>query len=66
MEAVICGRMKIIDFHDCLHSSLARTGMGTVIIEAKLMQQLVHLEQEPCYSFFLELKKAFDSINRKL
>jgi hypothetical protein len=31
------------------------------ILEAKLAQQLAHLEQEPVYGVFLDLKKAFDA-----
>jgi hypothetical protein len=39
--------------------------MGTAILEAKLAQQLAHLEQEPFYGVFLDLKKAFDAMNRE-
>jgi hypothetical protein len=32
-------------------------------MEAKLTQQLDHLEQVPFYGVFLDLKKALDSMN---
>jgi hypothetical protein len=35
------------------------------ILEVKLAQQLAHLEQEPFYGVFLDLKKAFDVIDRE-
>ena len=65
MEAAISWRLKFIDFHNCLHGGLEHRGAGTAIIEVKLAQQLVYLEQEAFYSFFLDLKKAFDSIDRE-
>jgi hypothetical protein len=38
--------------------------MGTGIIEAKLAQQLAHLEQMPFFGVFLDQKKAFDAMDR--
>jgi hypothetical protein len=34
-------------------------------MEAKLAQQLAHLEQVPFYGIFFDLKKAFDSMDRE-
>jgi hypothetical protein len=34
-------------------------------MEAKLTQQLAHLEQVPFYGIFLDLKKAFNSMDRE-
>ncbi len=39
--------------------------MGTAILEAKLAHQLAHLEQEPFYGVFLDLKKAFDAMDQE-
>ena len=36
---------------------------GTAVIETKLAQQLSYLEQQPFYGVFLDLKKAFDSMD---
>jgi hypothetical protein len=39
--------------------------MGTAILEAKVAQKLAHLEQEPFYGVFLDLKKVFDIMDRE-
>ncbi len=39
--------------------------MGTTIIEAKLVQQLSYLELQPFYGVFLDLRKAFDAMDRE-
>jgi hypothetical protein len=39
--------------------------MGTAIIEAKLAQQLSYLELKPFYGVFLDLRKAFDAMDRE-
>jgi hypothetical protein len=38
---------------------------GTAILEAKLAQQLAHLEQEPFCGVFLNLKKVFNAMYRE-
>ena len=35
------------------------------VIEAKLWQQLAHIEQAPFYGVFIDLKKAFDAMDRE-
>jgi len=35
------------------------------VIEAKLSQQLAHIEQTPFYGVFIDLKKAFDAMDRE-
>jgi len=57
-------RLENIKLQDSLHGCLAGRGMGTGIIEAKLVQQLVHLEQAPFFRVFIDLKKAFDAMDR--
>ena len=64
MEIVMVERMRVIEYHDCLHGSVPRRGTGTGTIEAKLAQQLAYLEQEPFYGVFLDLRKAFDAMDR--
>ena len=39
-------------------------GTGTATIEAKLAQQLAHIEQSPLYSIFLDLRKVYDAMDR--
>jgi hypothetical protein len=45
LEGVMDLRLEKIELHDSLHECLAGQGTGTGIIEAKLTQQLAHLEQ---------------------
>ena len=56
--------LEKIELHDSLHGCLAGQGTGTGIIEAKLFQQLVHLEQAPFFGIFIDLKKAFDTMDQ--
>jgi len=58
-------RLNANELHDCLHGCRAHRGTGTVVIEAKLAQQLSYLELKPFYEVFLDLKKAFDSMDRE-
>ncbi len=58
-------RLNRTPLHESLHSCCDGSGTGTAVMEAKLAQQLAHLEQVPFYGIFLDLKKAFDSMDRK-
>ncbi len=53
-------RLEAIVLHDSLHECLALRGTGTGIIEAKLVQQLMHLRQTPFFGIFIDLRKVFD------
>jgi len=53
-----------IDFHDALHGFRAGRGTGTAIIEAKLLQQLAAIQQVPLFEIFLDLRKAYDTLDR--
>jgi hypothetical protein len=55
--------LHAILLHEALHGCPNRRGTGTAILEAKLAQQLAHLEQEPFYGVFLNLKKAFNTMD---
>jgi hypothetical protein len=63
LEKVMDLRLEAIVLHDSLHGCLALQGTGTRIIEAKLAQQLAHLEQTPFFGVFIDLK-AFDAMDR--
>jgi hypothetical protein len=63
LEKVTDLRLEVIVLHDSLHGCLALRGMGTRIIEAKLAQQLAHLEQTPFFGIFINLWKAFDAMD---
>jgi hypothetical protein len=57
--------LEVIALHDSLHSCRNRQGTGTVVIEAKLTQQLAHIEQALFYGVFIDLRKAFDAMDRE-
>eukprot|EP00957_Ditylum_brightwellii_P133838 10205282-Ditylum_brightwellii.AAC.1 len=58
-------RLEVVKFHDCLHGFRTGRGTGTAIIEAKLAQQLAYIKQQPWYVVFLDLQKAYDSMDCK-
>jgi hypothetical protein len=57
--------LDTINLHDSLHGCRHNCGIGTAIIEAKLAQQLSYLELRPFYGVFLDLRKAFDAMDRE-
>jgi hypothetical protein len=65
LERVMDRRLDTIEPHDCLHGCRAHRGTGTGVIETKLAQQLSYLELKPFYGVFLDLRKAFDSMDRE-
>jgi hypothetical protein len=65
IEIIMDGRLEVINFHDCLHGFLKGRGTGTATVEAKLAQQLAYIEQEPLYQTFIDLKKAYDAMDRE-
>jgi hypothetical protein len=64
-EQVMDMRLNKIPLHESLHGCRDGHGTGTAVMEAKLAQQLAHLEQVLFYGIFLDLKKASDSIDHK-
>jgi len=64
LEGVLDGRLKEVKLHDALHGFRQKRGCGTGIIEAKLVQQLAYIEQCPLYGLFLDLRKAYDAMDR--
>ena len=52
-------------FHDALHGFRASRGTGTACIEAKLLQQLSKMVQTTLYFIFLDLRKAYDTVDRE-
>ncbi len=63
IERVMDKRLEAIILHDSLHGCRNGRGTGTAVIEAKLTQQLAHIEQTPFYGVFIDLKKAFDAMD---
>ncbi len=64
LEKMLDLKLEDILLHDSLHGCLASRGTGIGIIEAKLAQQLAHLEQMPFFGIFINLQKVFDTMDR--
>jgi hypothetical protein len=65
IEWVIDHRLDVINLHDSLHGCRHNRGTGTAIVKAKLAQQLSYLKLRPFYGVFLDLRKAFDAMDRE-
>ncbi len=65
VEKVMVARFSVIELHDCLHGGLPKRGTWTAIMEVKLQQQLAWAEQEPLYQIYLDLRKAYDALDRE-
>ncbi len=63
LKKVMDHRLEAIVLHNNLHGCLALWGTGTGIIQAKLVQQLVHLDQMPFFGIFINLREAFDAMD---
>ena len=64
IEILMDARLQVVEIHDCLHGFCAGRGTGTATLEVKLTQQLAHLEQAPLYGIFIDLRKAYDAMDR--
>ena len=58
VETIMDKRLNNLELHDCLHGFRAKKGMDTVIIDAKLAQQLAFREHTPLYGIFIDLCKV--------
>jgi hypothetical protein len=65
IERIIDHWLNAFNLHDSLHGCRNKRGTGTAIIKAKLAQQLSHIELKPFYGIFLDLRKAFDAMDRE-
>ena len=63
-EILNCRFTASITFHDFLHVFRAGRGTGTATLEAKLLHQLVALREGVMYVIFLDLHKAYDTLDR--
>jgi len=54
----------VIQFHPDIHGFRHCRGCGTATLEAKLEMQWAALHSTPYFQIFLDLAKAYDSINR--
>ena len=54
-----------MDIHDALYGFRAGQGKGNATLEAKLAQQLEGIAHEPLFQVFLDVKKAYDYMDRR-
>ena len=53
-----------ITYHDALHGFRAGRGTGNATLKAKMLQQLAAMREEVLYVIFLDLTKAYDTLDR--
>ena len=51
--------------HDKLHGFRVGRGMGTASLKAKMLQQLTVMREEVLYEVFLDLKRAYDTLDQE-
>ena len=65
MDAIFDTRIKkAVTFRDVLHRFCAGGETGTAIMELKIMQELACVDQDPIFLVFLDLRKAYDNLDR--
>ena len=63
-KGVMERRLQKQELRESLHGGLKSKDTGTVIMEMKLTQGLAQLEQMSMWATFIDLRKAFDAMDR--
>ena len=61
---VNCWLNRSVTLHDALHGFRAGRSTGTVTLEAKLAQHLTGIAHEPLLQVFLDVREAYNSLDR--
>lgn len=65
-SSIINSRLQdSIQFHEALHGFRKQRGTGTAILETKLLMQRAQIQGKPLYMVFLDLSKAYDTLDRE-
>jgi hypothetical protein len=56
-------QFSVIKLQDCLHCRLQCRDTVRAIMEEKLQQQLVLVDQEPLHQIYLDLRKSFNALD---
>jgi hypothetical protein len=66
VEKVMVAQLALVKFHDDLHGKLPGRGMGMATIKTKLAQSLAwHNQCCPFYQIYVDLKKAYNTLDRE-
>jgi hypothetical protein len=63
IEKIMVAQLLSVEFHDSLHGGLLGRGTGTTTIKAKLHQSLAWRNQCSLYQIYMDLKKAYDTLD---
>ena len=67
MEALIDTRLRAsLQIHDVLHGFRSRRGTRKAIMELNIAQEITRIDQDPLFLVFLDLRKAYDTVDRDL
>ena len=61
---VNCSLKRSVVLHNALHGFIKGRVTGTVTLEANLAHQLDRISHEPLFQVFLDLHKAYGSLDR--
>ena len=65
VEALIDTRLRdSLQFHDVLHKLRSGRGTGMAIMELKLIQELASVDHGPHFMEFLDLEKAYNTVDK--
>ena len=62
---VNCHLKRSVVLNDALHGFREGRGTGTSSLESKMAKQLVRILQNPLFQVFLDVRKAYDSLDRE-
>jgi Reverse transcriptase (RNA-dependent DNA polymerase) len=66
MSMIIHRRLtSTINLHESIHGFCTQRGTGTAITNIKLLMQSIQRDINPMYMIFLDMKKAYDSVDRE-
>ena len=65
-DAIINTRVKTaVNFHGVLHGFRVHHGMGKAIMDLNMAQYLSRIDQDPLLLLLLDLRKAYDMLDRE-
>ena len=62
IDTLLCTSLQM---HDILHEFRERRGTGTAIMELNLVRELASIDQDLLFLVFLDLRKAYETVDRE-